>query len=84
MAPRLSSAACAAVEAPCLSASRDSAGIRRASASEATTTGTIASIPPTSPSQRTSSPVTNAPSAYPALPPMLKYDMPLARLGPLA
>ena len=33
------------------------------SASEATKTGTIATSPPTSPSQTTSWPVTNAPSA---------------------
>ena len=54
------------------------------SASPPMSTGTIASRPPTNPTESTSWPVANAPSAYPVLPPMLKYDIPLARLAPLA
>ena len=51
---------------------------------ENATTGTIASSPPSRPSQIASGVMRIGASAYPEFPPMLKYDMPLARFRPLA
>ena len=56
----------------------------RRSTTTTTTTGNIATSPPVRPSQSTSGVTTIGPSAYPVLPPMLKYDMPEARFRPLA